>query len=383
MTKKLLNIHRQEFDNKKYESDSSYGSWRVIINSGGKGYANSFNDKVYGGRNESLEAALIFRDALRLQLSLIDKSDSKGKNAENVSGYSGVSRVDRIFSENGKEYHDYRWVARWTVTVDGKPVHKSKSCAIKKYGEDKAFRMAFKARKDGLKKYDKVVPKYFQTPERKEQKIWRYLDFTKFVSMLESKSLYFSPTVDMSDPFEGSFSKLNKDFRPLISKVLTEKDGHSGWNAKELRESVYLNCWHMNDYESAAMWELYGKSNETVCVQSTYGDYEQSLNDRADVGIVQYVDYKKDWIPDHDPYLAYLYKRKSYEHEREIRGLMRREDSLDFTEELPVDLNQLINKVYISPTAPQWFSELVKSVVNKYGFEFDVAQSSITDEPFF
>jgi len=151
MAKKLLNIVRQKFD-----SETGYGSWRVLIRKDSKIYANSFNDKVYGSKDDALDAAVIFRDALRLQLSLIDKADSKGKYASNVSGFSGVARVDRLFRESGKEYHDYRWVARWVVVVDGKSVKKSKSCAIKKYGEDKVFRMALGARKSSLKKHDEV-----------------------------------------------------------------------------------------------------------------------------------------------------------------------------------------------------------------------------------
>jgi hypothetical protein len=35
--------------------------------------------------------------------------------------------------------------------------------------------------------------------------VWRYMSLTKFVSMLDTKSLYFSRTDKLSDPFEGSY----------------------------------------------------------------------------------------------------------------------------------------------------------------------------------
>jgi hypothetical protein len=37
--------------------------------------------------------------------------------------------------------------------------------------------------------------------------IWRYLDFTKFVEMVSSKSLFFSRADKFQDPFEGSLLK--------------------------------------------------------------------------------------------------------------------------------------------------------------------------------
>jgi len=38
-----------------------------------------------------------------------------------------------------------------------------------------------------------------------ETVLWRYLDFTKFVSMLDSSSLFFTRCDLFDDPFEGSY----------------------------------------------------------------------------------------------------------------------------------------------------------------------------------
>jgi capsid portal protein len=48
--------------------------------------------------------------------------------------------------------------------------------------------------------------KHFEFPSNKHARIWRYLDFTKFVSMLETKSLWFTQLAKMEDTFEGSYS---------------------------------------------------------------------------------------------------------------------------------------------------------------------------------
>lgn len=48
---------------------------------------------------------------------------------------------------------------------------------------------------------------FFKSPESENVKIWRYLDFTKFISLLETNSLYFARADQFNDPFEGSYTK--------------------------------------------------------------------------------------------------------------------------------------------------------------------------------
>jgi hypothetical protein len=40
-------------------------------------------------------------------------------------------------------------------------------------------------------------------PANENAKIWRYMDFTKFVSLLEKKALFFCRADKLGDPFEG------------------------------------------------------------------------------------------------------------------------------------------------------------------------------------
>src|SRR5580658_1618683 len=40
-------------------------------------------------------------------------------------------------------------------------------------------------------------------------KLWRYMDFPKFMSLLTSKALYFANAVALDDPFEGSIPRRN------------------------------------------------------------------------------------------------------------------------------------------------------------------------------
>ena len=49
----------------------------------------------------------------------------------------------------------------------------------------------------------------FRQPDSNDIKLWRYMDFTKFMGMLCSKGLYFCRADCFEDPFEGTFSKAN------------------------------------------------------------------------------------------------------------------------------------------------------------------------------
>jgi hypothetical protein len=43
-----------------------------------------------------------------------------------------------------------------------------------------------------------------------------------------------------------------------------------GEHRRKLVSSYFVNCWHMNEHESAAMWRLYSQADEAICVQSTF-----------------------------------------------------------------------------------------------------------------
>jgi hypothetical protein len=48
---------------------------------------------------------------------------------------------------------------------------------------------------------------------------------------------------------------------------------------------------------------------------------------------------------------------------------------------VPVDLEVLVDAIRVSPSAPEWFSDLVKSVCDRYGREKPVVQFSLAGQP--
>lgn len=81
------------------------------------------------------------------------------------------------------------------------------------------------------------------------------------------------------------------------------------------------------------------------------------------------------------------YKRESFAHEKEFRVIiedMRKPGFRDWDKKVRIDLNVLIENVYISPEADKWFANLVKDIIrNRYNLRLNVNQSSLNETPFF
>ena len=48
-----------------------------------------------------------------------------------------------------------------------------------------------------------------------------------------------------------------------------------------------------------------------------------------------------------------------------------------------IDLAALIDEVYVAPTCPHWFLELVDDITKKYGLHVSVERSSLDNTPMF
>ena len=237
----------------------------------------------------------------------------------------------------------------------------------------------------------------FEKPENENALIWRYMDFTKFISLLDKSSLFFARSDKLDDPFEGSYSKANVRLRPEVYKDIPQdmlKKISSYFEV--IRRFTLINCWHLGEYESAAMWRLYLKSNEGIAVRSTFNllkDCFQSEEQDVYIGKVKYIDYETEWMPEGNTFYPFVHKRKSFEHERELRAIIQKigikeDKTLDTSTPLfrqgayiPVNLSRLIDKIYIAPTSPEWLGDLIRSVIEKYGLDKQVVQSSLDEAP--
>ena len=236
----------------------------------------------------------------------------------------------------------------------------------------------------------------FILPSDQRAQLWRYTDFTKYMDFLERRALFFSRSDLLGDPYEGSSSHANvtlhaEKYQPALPDAVRKQlSASNAW----ARQWTFINCWHQNDAESAAMWRLYARSNEAVAMMTTFDQLREALPEDTFVGLVQYIDYSKDWLPEGNTYFPYIHKRLSFAHEREVRAVIQAlpadsgkilvgKANPELGKLVPVDVERLVNEVRVAPTAPDWFFELVKKATNRCGLDALVHRSSLDQPPVF
>jgi len=220
-------------------------------------------------------------------------------------------------------------------------------------------------------------------PDDEEIIVWKYLDLSKFLDMLLSKRLFMSRSDKFEDQYEGTFSEPTYE---EIKKIAANNPKFLDYY-KSHRENVVISSWHINEYESFAMWQIFTKNNEGLAIQSTIGRLKKALHSEKrteqHIGQVNYIDYKKEYIPFDDTFFPFLFKRKSFQYEREIRIISDvTSDNLKINDglKIDVDINQLIERIYIHPKSENWYKNLVIELVEKLGFGFTIEKSDLESD---
>jgi len=241
----------------------------------------------------------------------------------------------------------------------------------------------------------------FARTERGSTRIWRYMDFTAFVAMLEYRGLYFPRADEFRDPYEGAISLATRDYRERLRRELHAERVRLPAAAfrdpeelhRRLRAAMYVSSWHMNEHESAAMWSQYGRQRGSIAIESTIERLARLAGRGVRIGSVQYIDHSSDLRPDINLLWRFMYKRKSFEHERELRAVIadfrtlrikngRRSAAPSVGAWRNLSLDRLITGVRVAPNSPPWLLELVRRVARSYGLHKTVRQSSMDDDPF-
>ena len=134
--------------------------------------------------------------------------------------------------------------------------------------------------------------------------LWRYSSFAKFVSMLSQKGYISHDSINLTTHSEVLCQKQTLLFlilmcpptfqlaRPLLRNIETyDERNYLKLFYPWLRKGSFACTWHMSEHESAAMWKLYARTEEAVCIRSTYARLQKALPDDVYLGRVQYIDY--------------------------------------------------------------------------------------------
>lgn len=220
-------------------------------------------------------------------------------------------------------------------------------------------------------------------PEDRDTIVWKYMDLSKFLDLLLSRRLFMARSDKFEDQYEGTFSE--PTFEEM--KKLSADNPEFLQYYKTHREKVVVSSWHINEYESYAMWQIFTKTNEGLAICSTVGRLQQALETELNleqfIGEVNYIDYKKEYIPFDDAFFPFLFKRKSFQYEREIRiisDLSPLDLYINDGVKINVDISKLIDKIYIHPKSENWYKKLVIDLLERLGFDFKIEKSDLESD---
>lgn len=274
-------------------------------------------------------------------------------------------------------------------------------------------------------------------------KIQRYMDFSKFLHILESKQIFMCRIDKFEDKLEGGLTTINDLFYSGIAAALSNLvndslpstlgrgyDSPESIAAAQKRQQEYeeksrnksfmtifgdiklsegltykdvikaqkkwldVSCWHSatDNAESIAMWKIYGNDINSVCITTTIGELLDAIEEDKNMNLVvqrvEYIDHRADHYNFKvDSKIApFVHKHKAYKFENEIRFIAYNQSNHPLTDRadtgslIRLKSNDFINNVKVSPEAPEWFFDLVRSVFNnRYSQTGLVARSDLDD----
>jgi len=206
----------------------------------------------------------------------------------------------------------------------------------------------------------------------------------KLLHTILYRSLFFCSLETLKDVWEGAYDRHYLKLSQIVSAAMKgdepidDKDEQDKIQ-KDYRMRTCINCWHLNEYESAAMWSLYSGTNG-IAIVSTVDRLVNAISgapQAISIGQVRYVDFRSGEHQTLQPLSEpAMFKRKSFEHEQEIRAFTTA-DNASGGIDVPVDLIQLIEVIVISPEAPNWHEPMIKDILKKIGLPLAVEKSDL------
>lgn len=245
-----------------------------------------------------------------------------------------------------------------------------------------------------------------------ETPVWRYMSLAKFLAMLRTKTVFLCRADFFSDTFEGSFTK--GSLHDHANEWGTEYPENLITMAQWIPCRSFVSCWHASKIESVALWKIYAGSEGALSIKSTIGalltafpsilDSKDDLIINQDIRSVQYIDYRTTHPHLNDLAGPLCYKRRAFSYEQEIRVIRQEIPTAPKPREgqpngrailmgsppdnkgleVAVNLEDLIEAVYLAPSSPPWLLPTIKETINAFGYsDMICCQSSLDELPEF
>lgn len=248
------------------------------------------------------------------------------------------------------------------------------------------------------------VENFVDNPEPANLKspIWRFIELWKLKDLIQTGELYFRRADMLDDEHEG-LPPLEYERVLNLNKYdlqdIQERDHEIGWVA-QIRQSFYINCWHLDVGETAKMWRQYGKDG--VALVSRYDKIKEALNSIPDQVMVGLVRYGFKHLTGWNVIRFINTKREEYASEREVRAMIWIKDIADsMTRHIDennrphdrpiydpplsmtdgirrkIDISELIDEIILSPWAPESHKAEIKNMLTAANISINVRDSSL------
>jgi hypothetical protein len=233
-----------------------------------------------------------------------------------------------------------------------------------------------------------VHPRLTTPPD--DEVLWRYLDFAKFLDLLERRVLWFTRADKFEDPLEGGLT--DGETRKLRSLppppcpyeyMSTEQSFRSG--VQQFLSGTFVNCWCERTHESMAMWDRYRTGGSVIALKSTVALLKEAIASFAKpvyIGRVKYIDWNDESWPN-NLFAMCVRKELAYQHENEVRAIFYDLDQTtgvspqSFGLGVPCELQKLMHEVVVGPREKPWVHALVESVMKRYELPQPVIASTL------
>ena len=228
------------------------------------------------------------------------------------------------------------------------------------------------------------------------QKIWRYINFEKCKSLIEDSALFFCRADKFKDDkWEGVLPIKVIEKYMLEAKTLPSDDGdvysYLKWHKEKEARSHLINCWHVNDKESFAMWKIYCQDHHlSIAIQSSIGRLKKSFDatkERIWVGEVEYIDFREKEFGNRifnvnipNTLKTFLLKWHYFTYEKEIRAILNKAYSKHKEKigiPVKIDLSKLVDCIYLSPTAGKEDEKKIRDLLEHNNCSFNIKRSDL------
>jgi hypothetical protein len=253
----------------------------------------------------------------------------------------------------------------------------------------------------------------YHTTEIKEKYVYRYLTIEKLVDFLETNSIYlarldkFEDNLENIEPYDINELKLRSetlkkpdDANPKISDSQWNEIIQNNINAlRELQKTLdqkqkhrFVSCWILNDVESFAMWDIYGKAGFAIRFEQDYFQkliresrkLQKEQTEKIDLlvaGTVQYQNYDNMFFKEKESLIKFSAFRKhiAFKHESEYRivGFMKEILDLSGLKFILPEIKELKFDIIANPRLDSFQFAKYKSMISKYSENHPLKESEL------